>query len=522
MLQDKAPAAQNATSSPPPANSRRTTPSLALLILVAASAVLQLLFLASKPFWFDEAFSVEVARIDWRNFLHLLWWREANMSLYYVLLRIWLHFGQSEYFIRSLSVVAAVATVPAIYWLGSLLYDRRVGLIAAALLAFNAYHIRYAQEARSYALFVLLATLSSAFLIALLDKPSRQKRAAYVMASVLAAYAHFYALLLVGAHWIALRVLRGKQSETAGSQQALPHMRRMWIAIGIAVLPLLIFVAKTGAGPIRWIQRPGLYDLLEFWEHLAGSNSWLLLAVYVAGCIAAVAPLGNRLLKAGQDRETWRTQFLLIWLLFPVVLTALLSFARPVFLGRYLIFCLPAFVTLTAAGLARIRNFWLLSAALAGTLALAGQGDLFVYAHDFDNERDGSGAATYYVLDHAEPGDAILFHIAETRVPYEFFRSVRAGENTASPDFKAQLGPEIIFPHHADGLDYRDFTGKPTADFLRTLPARYPRVWVMLMNNGLSANPDPTTVMLSQILAESFPQMQSSQFAKVEVRLYSK
>jgi hypothetical protein len=172
--------------------------------------------------------------------------------------------------------------------------------------------------------------------------------------------------------------------------------------------------------------------------------------------------------------------------------------------------------------LARIRNLWLLSAALAGTLALAGQGDLFVYAHDFDNERDGSGAATNFILDHAESGDAILFHIAETRVPYEFFRSIRAGENTAAPDFKAQLGPEIIFPRHADGLDYRDFTGKPTADFLRTLPVHYSRVWVMLMNNGPPANPDPTTVMLGQILGQSFPRMQSSQFPKVEVRLYSK
>ena len=98
------------------------------------------------------------------------------MSLYYLLLRIWLHFGQSEFFIRSLSVVIAAATIPAIYWLARLLYDRRVALIAAALLTVNAYSVRYAQEARSYALFLLLATLSSGFLIALLREPSRRHR----------------------------------------------------------------------------------------------------------------------------------------------------------------------------------------------------------------------------------------------------------------------------------------------------------------------------------------------------------
>ncbi len=174
---------------------------------MAAGTVIRFLYLTRKPFWFDESFSAEVARISWGNFLHLLWWREANMSLYYLLLRIWLQVGHSEFYIRSLSVVIAVATIPAIYWLARLLYDRRVAMIAAALFAFNAYSVRYAQEARSYALFLLLATLSSAFLIALIRDPVRRNRVGYVLVSILAVYAHFYALLLLVAHWLALRCL---------------------------------------------------------------------------------------------------------------------------------------------------------------------------------------------------------------------------------------------------------------------------------------------------------------------------
>ncbi len=44
----------------------------------------------------------------------------------------------------------------------------------------------------------------------------------------------------------------------------------------------------------------------------------------------------------------------------------------------------------------------------------------------------------------------------------------------------------------------------------------------MLMNNGPAGDPDPTTVMLTRILPESFPKVQRWQFAKVEVRLYAK
>jgi mannosyltransferase len=489
---------------------------LTLILLFAAGAVVRFLHLTSKPFWFDECFSVEVARIGWKDFLRLLWWREANMSLYYVLLRIWLHLGQSEFFIRSLSVLIAAATLPAIYWLARLLYDRRVALIAAALFAFNAYSVRYAQEARSYALFLLLATLSSGFLISFVREPVRFNWLGYVLFSILAVYAHFYGLLLLAAHGLALR---RPSSTDQSSRLRSAQLRRTWIAIGLAVLPLLVFVAKTGAGPIRWITRPGLRDVLEFYQHLAGGSNWSLPVLFTAACIWAVMPLGRALFARGQNWEAWRAQFLLGWLFFPVALTVFLSFVRPVFLGRYMIFCLPALLILVAAGLARIRKSWMLGTVLAGILLLSLQGTFFVYGQDFDNERDASGAATSFILDHSQAGDAIVFHIAATRVAYEFFRSLLSGESTASPRFAE---PEILFPYHGEQLDYRDFTGKPTAELLRGAGSTHSRVWIMLMNNGSEEKPDPTTAMLTGVLSESFPKVLRWRFTKVEVRLYSR
>jgi hypothetical protein len=295
-------------------------------------------------------------------------------------------------------------------------------------------------------------------------------------------------------------------------------MTQAQIVIGLGILPLLVFVAKTGAGPIRWIQRPGLRDVLEFYQHLAGGSNWILLVIGALACIAAVQPLWNHRFDRDQSWETWRAQFLLIWLLFPVSLTVLLSFARPVFLGRYMIFCLPALLILTAAGLARLRRSWLLTAALSGILLLCSQAVLFVYAHDFDNERDASGAASDFILDHSKPGDAVVFHTAATRVAYEFFRSLRA-EKTVGV---SQLGPEISFPRHGERLEYRDFTGKPTEDLLRAAAAGHARVWVMLMNNGQKGKPDATTVMLTRVLSESLPKADRWEFTKVEVQLHSK
>lgn len=498
-----------------------------LALLIAAAAVLRFLFLARKPFWFDEAFSVVIARLSWHDFVRLLWWREANMSLYYLLLRGWLGFpvnsGFSPFFTRSFSVLASLATLPAIFWLSSKLYDRRVGLIAAALLSCNAYHIRYAQEARSYSLFVLLATLSSGFFVACLREPSRRNHRGYVLSSVLAAYAHFYALLLVAAQWLSLRGLEKKQRPDRELRAAiLPLPRRVWIWIGLAVLPLLAFVGKTGAGAIRWIPRPGVQDLLDYAEHLAGNGGLPLLLCYVAACLAAIVPLGG-LFRLAAGWDVWRRQFLLIWLLFPVTLTVLLSLARPVFLARYLVFCLPALIVLAAAGLARLRKAWFLAICLTAMLLLSLKGTFSYYDHDFDLERDGSEAAANYIYEHAQAGDAILFHIAEARVPYEFF-GLQRGMNAGS-DLVAT--PEIIFPRHSDQFDYRDVTGNPAAEFLLSVPGRYSRVWVVLMRNGVTgkngvSQPDAATLILNHTLAETFPRVERAQFPQVEIELYSK
>jgi mannosyltransferase len=488
-------------------------------LLAGAGTGLRFVFLARKPFWFDESFSVEIARLSWHDFVRLLWWREANMSLYYVLLRGWLHFGFSPFFIRSLSVLASLATLPAIFWLGAKLFDRRVGLIALALMSCNAYHIRYAQEARSYSLFILLTTLSSGFFLGCVrgPTPSNRNRWSYVLASVLGVYAHLYALLLLAAQWLSVR--GPKEAQPSQPRVATsPAIRRAWISIGLAVLPLLAFVGKTGAGQIRWIPQPSVHDTLGFWEHLAGNAGLPLLLLYAAACVAAIPLLRGTPFGAGANWDAWRVQFLLIWLCFPVALTLLLSLARPVFLARYFAFCLPALIILAAAGLSRLRRAWLLTVSLAAMLLLSLQGTLSYYDHDFDLERDGSQAAANYILDHAQPGDAILFHIAEARVPYEFVRSLRAAKNSSNP----AAGPEIIFPRHGDHFDYRDVTGNPTLEFMHSVPGRYGRVWVVLMSNGVPGHPDATTFMLERALVESFSRIQWEQFPQVEVRLYSK
>ncbi len=98
---------------------------------------------------------------------------ESAPPLYYALAWLWTQVvGTGEFGLRSFSALAGVATVPVAYWIGVALRGRRTGIAAAALVAVNPMLVWYSQEARAYALFALLATLSFLyFLRALADVP---------------------------------------------------------------------------------------------------------------------------------------------------------------------------------------------------------------------------------------------------------------------------------------------------------------------------------------------------------------
>ena len=498
------------TTEPPiPHSPRPVSPlELALLALIASlAAALRFHSLAVKSFWFDEGVSVAIARLDWYNFARILWRREANMSLYYFLLHFWLQFGGSEFFVRAFSVLFAIASVPAIYLLGRRLADSRVGLIAAALLAVNAYHVQYSQEARSYSLMVLLCLLSSLYFLKCLTEPSRRNRAAYVLSSALAVYSQFFSGLLVIAQWVSLSFLDGEQLQVRAR-------RNDWRSIALLVSPIAAFIATTGTGPLRWVQRPSLNDLWIFAQHLTGNGGPLLLFAYAAACLTALHPLLRDRRAWRVPWESWRYRFLLLWLLLPILLTLGLSLVKPLFVPRYFIFCLPALLLLAGCGVSRLRPAWLMAPAVLLLLVLSSRGTLQYYEQDLDIQRDDWRSASHYLLNHAQPGDALLFHVPMGRMSYEFYHSLPAAASTA---------PVVLYPRHGDRLTFLDFVEKPNDPELERSFPQHPRAWLVLTYaETQSGLPDSRSVELSKLMGNSYSMVERNDFPGIEILLYTR
>src|SRR5438552_1309014 len=226
------------------AKSGKICEAAALAFIVTLGSGLRFWHLGARSLWVDEGATAVIARLDWWNFLRLLWRREANMSFYYLLMRGWIHLGHGEAWLRALSATFGVLAIPTIYFLGRTLWGRSAGLVAALLLALNAYHIRYSQEARSYSLAALLLILSVYFLVQLIQQPSCQGRWKYCAASALAVYSHFYAGLVLLAQAVTVLKLAKWNQEAQG------EFSRAGRAILVALIPAAVFLAATGAGPL--------------------------------------------------------------------------------------------------------------------------------------------------------------------------------------------------------------------------------------------------------------------------------
>ena len=126
---------------------------VSVLVVVAAGVVLR--FIATGPLWEDEAQSVAISRLPLSQLFAALR-GDGSPPLYYLLLHAWMQvFGTGDVAVRALSGIFAVAALPLIY----LLAGDRAGPVTLALAAVNPWLIRYATEARMYALEVLLVLL---------------------------------------------------------------------------------------------------------------------------------------------------------------------------------------------------------------------------------------------------------------------------------------------------------------------------------------------------------------------------
>jgi mannosyltransferase len=222
----------------------------ALVALTAGAALLRFSTLHTQSYWYDEAITVELVRRPFHAMLGALPHSESTPPLYYVLAWIWSQIlGTGETGLRSLSAAIGTATVPATYAAGRQLVSPRSAFVAAALVAVSPFLVWYSQEARAYALLVLLGALSLVPLRRAVGPRPGRPLAAWALAGSLALATHYFALFLVAAEaaWLLRRASEKRAAARAVATVAV---------VAVALAALAAYQARYGEHT-AWISNSG-------------------------------------------------------------------------------------------------------------------------------------------------------------------------------------------------------------------------------------------------------------------------
>lgn len=431
-------------------------PAVAVIATILGS-VLSLAAIGHKSIWEDEAASIFFAR-DWSEMWQRLLSYESNMWLYYVLLHFWMRLGDSEGFLRGLSAVFSIATIPAVYGLGRRLAGSRVGAIAALLLATNHFFLRYAQEIRAYSLLMCLVVVSSYLFVEAVERRSVRFWGTYAFCAALGVYVHFFAALICLVHFLLLLAIG--RSRVLWRQAATSAA-----VIALLLLPLLAF-QPLRSDQLAWLRPRTLYNLIEFFRFATGS--WPLLFLYSAFWAWAILSGWRRPSSGTFPSSRWCYLFIVVWALLPALATYAFSVGvMPVLINRYLIISLPALVLLTAAGISRLSRPWIQVAVVVVLLSLAAR---CVHWHYAGYQKQDWRGTTSWVLSEARPGDVVGFSIFMGKPAFGYYL-VRMG--IRNPPF-------AVLDLYTEARHRSDPRWRLDSGLLAALPARYQRVWLIV------------------------------------------
>jgi uncharacterized membrane protein len=250
---------------------------------------------------------------------------DSHMTpLYFVVTRLWVGwFGDSVASIRSVSAVTSVLLLPAVYWFGRELFDRRpVALLATALIAVSPIQLLYAQEARPYAIWTLFTVLTGAALLRAIRVRSGSSWFGFATTLALSLQAHFlgvvtgagYGIYVIAIHWRDRPLLkRFLLSSTIGYLTILPWLwvflnREKVIETDLAdSLPINPHAAAaTVFSGFRQI-------FFDFNQSMSQSLAILITSSSIAGACFLLLAIASYRLWQETDRRVWL--FVLLWMI---------------------------------------------------------------------------------------------------------------------------------------------------------------------------------------------------------------
>lgn len=405
--------------------------------LVPSSVMLGLALwhITVPSYWRDEGATLAAVQRPFGQLVRMLGHVDAVHGVYYMIMWPLVRLaGPGELITRLPSALAMVVAAWLVAALGRRLVSPAAGLAAGLIFAVFPQISLYAQDARSYAMVTALGAAGSYLLVRAIGTPGRRRGwlTGYAICMGTMGALNIFGLLLVAAHavTVALACLRQPGGR---AKLALSWLAAAAGAVATASPALALGIEQRGA--VSWIRPPAPGTVTSLWR-LVGQRHMVIAVGLLTVCGLAASVLAGRMAR----RAGWPPVLLVLavpWLVVPPAILIGISFVAPLYVPRYVLYCLPAVALLTGAALAALGRAagtglsrapgagaaalgWATGAAVLGVIVLLGAGTQ-ISERGPAGHNDNIRRADQIVAANMRPGDAVLYETSNNlRAAYPY------------------------------------------------------------------------------------------------------
>ena len=322
-----------------------------ILFVVTIGSLLRFYNIGDASLWEDEILSLNAAdRISSVATFFTADSENAHPPLYFLILKFWKYFGNSESYLRILSALFGIISIYIFYLLANKFFPSRTAYISSAIISFSPFLIRFDREVRMYSLFMLLTILSIYFLLVLLKSNRKKDWALFSFFSILSLYTHYHSIIVLFSCFIYYLISNPNKNNLK------PFITSfLFIALAYSFW-VSSFLQHLFAYSDELSRFPSVYGfwiqpIYVFYCFTLGQSilpwQWYITVPSAIICFYLIFIIIKKMLKNKEQKL-----FLLLFLLLPIIIVSFFSEVMP----RYMIFIYPIYILFLSNSISYINK----------------------------------------------------------------------------------------------------------------------------------------------------------------------
>lgn len=272
---------------------------------------------------------------------------DVHVPLYFLLLHFWIQiFGTNVFAIRTLSLIFFIFSLPFIYIVAKASSNKNIAFLTIILIMLSPFIMWFTMEARMYTLLILVTIINHFLFLRTYNTDGERGKTEYVLSAIAGLYTHYFFIFLLASQAIYVLYERLYIKKSSFTKTYFALLFTSFLFFVPWIIYVLIQGKITNTQPL--LAKPTTYNIFQtLINFVFGFQKYNIQTVLISMWPLLIV-LFFAVFTQKRKIHIRNIEYFLITTFVPVILVFVISYFRPIFLPRYLIFVTPTMFLILA------------------------------------------------------------------------------------------------------------------------------------------------------------------------------